>query len=97
ETFACEIPIRRPTSSWVRPRRRTARVISMTRPDLILSCSASGRPKSENTLPELGSTSIPSRTRFVISYLPCQCLCHFEPGANDLHLPLRRGDSALAL
>ena len=67
ETFGCGMPMRRAASSWVRPRLRTARVISMASPDLILSLSASGTPRSANTLPELASTSMPSILRFAMS------------------------------
>src|SRR6218665_2814841 len=35
--------------------------------------------------------------RFCISYLLCQCLGHFQPGADDVHVRLRRGNPALAL
>ena len=36
ETLGCAIPMRRPASSWVRPRRRTTRLISITKSDLNL-------------------------------------------------------------
>src|ERR1019366_5367842 len=69
----------------------------MTRPDLILSCSASGRPRSANTLPELASTSMPLRARFAIPYLLCECLGYFEPGVNDLHVSFGSRYPAFAL
>ena len=48
---------------------RTALVISIIRPDFTLSLSASGRPRSAKTLPELVVTSIPLTTRVCISHL----------------------------
>src|SRR5574337_524791 len=68
----------------------------MARPDLILSLSAFGRPRSANTLPEPGSISMPSIMRFLMPHLLCQRLGYFQPGANDVHVLFRRGDATLA-
>src|SRR5437868_3290772 len=91
------MPMRRPASSCVRPSLRTARVISITRPDLILSFSASAKPRSANMLPEPVSIPTPLMTRFAMFHLLGQCLGNLQPGANELQVLLRRGDSALAL
>src|SRR5580698_7611892 len=97
ETFACEMPIRCAASCWVRPRRRTARVISIARPDLIFSCSGWGSPRSRKTFPELTSNSMPLVLRVAISDLLRDCLGRLEPDANRLHVLYRCTDSSFAL
>src|SRR5580658_1782135 len=97
DTFAWEIPICRAASCWVSPRRRTARVISIARPDLIFSSSASGSPRSWKTFPELISTSIPVPARLAISHLLCRRFGCLEPNSNGFHVSLRCANSGLAL
>src|SRR5260370_26509304 len=74
-----------------------ARVISIARPDLILSCSASGSPKSANTLPELTSNSMPFIARLAICHLLRHKLSCLESEADDVEILLRRADSTLTL
>src|SRR3990167_1545265 len=90
------MPMRLAASCCVRPRLRIAFLISITKPVLILSFSASGRPRSAYTLPEPCCTSIPSMSRFFISQLLCKRLGRFEPGVNNVHIFLWRGNAALA-
>src|SRR6266567_1024622 len=91
------MPICRAASCCVRPRRRIARVISIARPDLILSCSASESPKSANTLPELTSNSMPFIARLAICHLFRNNLSCLESQTNGVQIFFRRTDSTLAL
>src|SRR5665647_1479111 len=97
DTLGWVRPIHFAAACWVSPRRRMAFLISMTRPVLILSFSASGRPRSAYTLPEPRCTSIPSINFFSILYLLCKRLGHLLPGVNYVHFLFRRGDAALTL
>src|SRR5208282_5222876 len=97
ETLGWGTPMRRPASSCVRSSRRRARAISITSPDLILSLSAPGKPRSAKTLPELVSTSFPSTLRFAISHFLRQRRGDLQSRANNVHVLLRRGDSTRAL
>src|SRR5450756_1701945 len=81
--------MRRPASSCDKPRLRTALVISITRPDLIFSLFASGKPRSAKTLPELFSISTPSIIRFRIAHLLCNFLRDLQVRADDVKVWLR--------
>src|ERR1022692_879872 len=79
-----------------------ARAISITSPDLILSCSALDKSRSPKTFPELGSIAMGAdwlllALCFAISQILCCRFGCFEPGVDDFHILLRSGDAALAL
>src|ERR1035437_2883582 len=79
-------------AAWVSFRWRMVRSIRTTSPALIRCSPASARPRSANTLPELGSRSRVSL--FGILHLASQL---FEPLPDQFHLRFRRHDPGFGL
>src|SRR5271157_2579249 len=86
------MPMRCAAAAWVSFRWRMVRSIRTTKPALIRCSSAPGRPRSANTLPELGSRS--RATLFGILHLSSQL---FEPLSDQVHLRFWRSDPGLGL
>src|SRR5882724_8781066 len=86
------MPMSSAAAAWVSFRWRMVRSIRITSPALIRCSPASGRPRSANTLPVLGSCSRDSF--FGILHLSSQL---FEPLPDQVHLWLRRRDPGLRL
>src|ERR1035438_9968091 len=86
------MPMSCAAAAWVSFRSRIVRSIRTTSPALIRCSPASAKPRSANTLPELGSRSRVSL--FGILHLTSQL---FESLPDQLHLRLRCRDPRLGL
>src|ERR1035441_10779091 len=86
------MPMSCAAAAWVSFRSRIVRSIRTTSPALIRCSPASARPRSANTLPELGSRSRVSL--FGILHLASQL---FEPLPDQVHLRFRRRDPVFGL
>src|SRR3989344_5292327 len=89
--------MRRPASSCDRPRRRTAFTIRITRPDFIFSFSASRKPRSAKTLPELNSASRSLMTRLRIAHILYHLLSDLQTFADDVQVRFRCFNAVFAL